>query len=101
MDSITNCAVLFENNHLIAYISSSKKIEVHDFKMGLSNKLPSYMIPSYIIQLDELPISHTGKINRRLLKSYAQNIKISSPIIAPENDMQKLLCSIWEKLLKT
>jgi len=53
--------------YLYAFIVSSKKISVNELREYLKNRLPEYMIPTHIIQLDKLPKLPTGKINRKKL----------------------------------
>ena len=57
------------------------------------------MIPKYIIQLDTLPLSTNGKIDKRALEKYDITKVSNNNKSLPENDTQKLYCEIWSKLL--
>ena len=59
------------------------------------------MIPKYIIQLEKMPITRNGKINLKELKQYDISILETENYVAPETELQKLFCKIWEKLLGT
>ena len=60
------------------------------------------MVPNYIFQIDSIPITSNGKIDRKKLDEYKCEIIDNNTIyIEPETDTQKLFCSIWEDILKT
>ena len=57
------------------------------------------MIPKYIVKLNSLPLSTNGKIDKRALEKYDITQTVTNNKSMPENDTQKLYCSIWSKLL--
>ena len=60
-------------NRIIAYITliEGEKLEIDDLLDFCSNSLPKYMIPEVIEYYDFLPITSSGKINRKILKDEA------------------------------
>ncbi|MGF1541804.1 MAG: phosphopantetheine-binding protein, partial [Pleurocapsa sp.] len=56
-----------DNKRLIAYLVAQTEIAPEKIRNWLSEKLPQYMIPSYFVFLDRLPLNSNGKINRKLL----------------------------------
>ena len=56
-----------DNKRLIAYLVAQTEIAPENIRNWLSEKLPQYMIPSYFVFLDRLPLNSNGKINRKLL----------------------------------
>lgn len=65
---IDNCAVLaidddFGSKNLVAYIVSKSKVDSLDIKKELEKFLPKYMIPTYITQIDKIPLSKNGKLD--------------------------------------
>jgi len=90
------------NKELCAYITTEDKHEysAKNIKEILSEKLPEYMIPSYIIQLDRMPITPNGKIDRKKLPAPTiKNEEIEKEIIAPQNEIQLKLTRIWAEIL--
>lgn len=87
---------------LVAFVTLDKPLPdltktLRDF---LKKILPNYMIPAFFVELDMLPLSHTGKIDRKALRE--QNIhKFSSSddCVAPRNATEKELARIWQSLL--
>ncbi|WNV85476.1 amino acid adenylation domain-containing protein [Umezawaea sp. Da 62-37] len=62
----------------------------------LSTRLPSPMIPSVFVVLDELPLLPNGKVDRKRLPEPGRSTAESTP---PETPLQKVLCRIWEQVL--
>lgn len=85
---------------LIAYLVSedpSLTSEVVQEFLGLH--LGSYMIPSSIVFLPALPLTVNGKLDRAKLPAPAANRPAVEPL-APGNELEKLLQSIWTRVLK-
>ena len=58
---------------IYAYCTSKSKINEKHIKEQLSKKLPKYMIPKKIIQIDEMPMTNNGKIDRKVLEKYGKH----------------------------
>lgn len=71
-----------------------------DLRRFLHDNLPAYMVPNYLIELDELPRTRTGKILRRALPDPLA-IKGPSRISAREGacEMEKTIAQIWGAVL--
>jgi amino acid adenylation domain-containing protein len=94
----TNPAGQNSDKYLCAYVTASKEIEKEELIKYLSEKLPSYMIPSHIVQLEELPLSVNGKVDRKAL----EELKISvgqRRYITPGTETEKKLAAIWTEIL--
>ncbi len=67
----------------------------------LKDRLPSYMIPSFLDVLDLFPRLPSGKIDRKNLPDPIANLVSSSrEIITAQNKYQKNLLTSWQKILK-
>jgi thioesterase domain-containing protein/acyl carrier protein len=66
----------------------------------LAKWLPEYMIPREFTILDKLPLTANGKLNRRALEKSAGRRLTAVTSSAPQNDAEKKLCAIWQKLLR-
>lgn len=92
-----------EDNHgdpsLCAYFTAVNTLTVRDLKESLSAILPSYMVPAYFIQLDQMPLTSNGKMNRRLLPLPEENIQTGSEYVEPRTSMEKQLLPIWQDVL--
>lgn len=100
---ITNGAVIYRKNkeYISAFICADTQLDIGEVKNKLSEKLPLYMVPKYVTQIEHLPITRNGKIDRKKLQQYKENIENDVKYVKPITEEQKLFCDIWEKLLNT
>jgi amino acid adenylation domain-containing protein/non-ribosomal peptide synthase protein (TIGR01720 family) len=82
---------------LSAYIIADKELTVPDLRDYLSTLLPSYMIPSYFVQLDKLPLTPNGKTDFNALPM--PEFKASEEYLAPSGEIEETLAGIWSDLL--
>ncbi|NOQ28047.1 MAG: amino acid adenylation domain-containing protein, partial [Bacteroidales bacterium] len=83
--------------YLCAYIVKENDFNVEEIRTYLSLSLPDYMIPSYFVELDSLPLNNNGKINRKVLP-YPE-IKVGGDYVAPSNEIEEKLVKIWSEVL--
>ena len=84
-------------SYLCAYIIAKKELPVEELRDYLSLRLPDYMVPSYFVRLNELPLTASGKINRKALPQ--PEIKTGDKYIQPGNDVEKKLVELWSQVL--
>ena len=89
-----------ENNrqYLVGYYTAEKEIDEKELRQHLSAKLPKYMVPNYFVHLVEMPMTVSGKTDRKNLPlpDFTQS---KSEYIAPETETEKSIAAIWSKLL--
>jgi amino acid adenylation domain-containing protein len=88
------------NKRLIAYIvlAGAMVLDVDKLRVFLRDKLPAYMIPSTFVQIDALPLTTNGKIDRKVLPvPEATGIEEFLPA---QNELQAQIIQIWEDLLQ-
>jgi len=85
---------------LVAYYVADKQLDAPTVKYFLADKLPVFMVPAYLIQLDELPLNLNGKVDRkRLPRPQAYLAADQSAFVAPRNKTEEKLLSIWQEIL--
>jgi amino acid adenylation domain-containing protein len=64
----------------------------------LKETLPNYMMPQYLVSLENLPINATGKIDRKALPAPNEEepSEVEEDLEAPETDSQKAIAKIWQ-----
>jgi natural product biosynthesis luciferase-like monooxygenase protein/amino acid adenylation domain-containing protein len=88
--------------HLVAYLIAKREpapstSELHGF---LKERLPFHMIPSAFIFLDALPLTASGKLNRRALPAPGTlRPELDEPFIAPRTEAERALADIWAQVL--
>lgn len=92
----------FEENgksYLCAYFTAQVDIDSDHMREELSKRLPYYMIPSYYIKIDEIPLKKNGKMDRKALpKPDTKDFK--TDYAAPRNEIEENICHAMEKVLK-
>ncbi len=68
VDGVNNACCIYnqQNQNIIAVYSGS--LSQNDLKTVLTKKIPQYMVPNKIIQLDKIPLNLNGKIDRKLIE---------------------------------
>ncbi|MFT8351723.1 amino acid adenylation domain-containing protein [Clostridium saccharoperbutylacetonicum] len=104
-EGIGRCAVkVFENENgdksMIAYIESKDVIPTSKIRQFLLKYLPDYMIPVGYVFLDKMPLTPTGKINRKdLNEPIIDEVALDNDFVPPNTVIEKFLADIWSELL--
>lgn len=83
---------------LVAFYKSSEQLQENDLKKFLLKRLPEYMIPVLFVQLDVIPMTPGGKVNRRLLHEHKIDLAERTTYVAPNNPTQQKMVAIWENV---
>jgi len=90
------------NKQLIAYCVAAQEEEALDIeavRAWLAKNLPDYMTPAFIIQIDQVPLTPNGKIDRAALLARDLVIKSQDEYVAPVTEIERVLTEIWMKVL--
>jgi amino acid adenylation domain-containing protein len=86
---------------LVAYILPQQAAAMpsrnDEFESFLRDRLPEYMIPSDFVLLEQLPLTPSGKIDRRALPR--PELRIGKERVAPRTSTEQGLAAIWEEVL--
>ncbi|CAM3348063.1 non-ribosomal peptide synthetase [Zobellia roscoffensis] len=98
---ISTVALVEDSKKLVAYIEAIVKVNVADLKRVLKTKLPEYMVPTTIIQVDEFPRLPNGKVDKvRLLQVKPTDEKIAGRTVElPSTMLEKKISVIWKEVL--
>lgn len=106
IDTLTE-AVVFDredasgNTYLCAYVvaagNAGDRLDTSRLKNMLSDELPDYMIPSYIVQVDGIPLTANGKIDRKSLPD--PEIRTGDEYVAPADGIEKKMAAVWAEIL--
>lgn len=95
------------DKYLCAYIQvdesrqqKNKEPEPLGLRKYLENLLPYYMIPAYFVTLEKMPLTPSGKVDRKSLPVPDRlNISARTGYIAPGDDWEKKIAHVWEEVL--
>jgi len=88
---------------IVAYIvvNDGEDLTVSEVRRYLRGSLPDYMIPSFVMTLQSLPLTANGKLDRGALpdvfRSVGDDVAVSEP---PAPGMERLLADIWRETLQ-
>ncbi|NOJ74062.1 non-ribosomal peptide synthetase, partial [Paenibacillus alvei] len=68
-----------------------------EWRAYLSERLPSYMVPTYFVQMDSLPLTPNGKIDTRALP--IPTVSSQEGYAAPQTPAEELVAAVWSQLL--
>ncbi|MCU0289249.1 MAG: AMP-binding protein, partial [Acidobacteria bacterium] len=90
-----------KEKYLCAYIvfKSGTEENINGLKDYLTQNLPNYMIPSFFIKIEKIPLNANGKIDRKALPLPALTGKGKEEYTAPGNETEKKLAQIWSDIL--
>ena len=94
---VTACEDDLGDKYLCAYIVADENISVSELRDRLSESLPDYMIPSYFVRMEQLPLTPSGKVNRKALPKPSHDIELG--YVAPRNAIEEMLAQIWSEVL--
>ena len=86
------------SGQLVAYVVPKNGEVPGDLRAWLAARLPDPMVPSGVVQLDRLPLSANGKVDRRALPAPGAGPERSR--VPPTTDTERTLAGIWTELLK-
>ncbi len=89
------------NTHkrLAAYYVANE-LDTDNLKAHIAAQLPAHMHPSFYIPLDKIPRLPSGKTNRRALPRPEHMLIQTKEYVAPRNDIEKTITTIWSNILK-
>lgn len=87
------------NKRLIAYLTPAVGYDRETTLAALRTRLPGYMIPGLLVELDALPLTPNGKTDRKALLAIDLSKAAHSEYEAPEGPLETQLAAIWSSLL--
>ncbi|KAA0157813.1 hypothetical protein FNF31_05711 [Cafeteria roenbergensis] len=108
-DSVQDCVVrvvkVGGTQHLVGYVvwasESQSTASLASLREGMSRSLPSYMVPSALLELASIPTTALGKIDYRALPVPSEEDFVSSEsYVAPSTEVEQALADVWSEVLQ-
>ncbi len=90
------------DKRLVAYVVAvdRRAIETAELLSFLAERLPEYMVPSFVVPLGELPLTPNGKVDRRALPApQAARPEAAGAPARPRTALEGELVEVWRELL--
>jgi len=82
---------------LVGYLVARGPLDPQQLRRQLGEVLPDYMVPAQLMQLERLPLTPAGKLDRAALPE--PQWQAQGDYEAPQGDSERILAEIWAQLL--
>ena len=73
--------------------------DIEQLRHRVEQSLPAYMVPSAYVFLDALPLTPSGKVDRRALPAPRTGVRATDAAAPPQGELERVMARIWEELL--
>ncbi len=101
-EAVVNAHEQGGDKRLAAYVvsASGSKINNDELRKFLRQKLPDYMLPSDFVQLEQIPLTPNGKVDRKALPAPERDVSTTREgYEAPTTKTEKTVAQIWSEML--
>ncbi|KAL4771190.1 hypothetical protein BDW60DRAFT_223559 [Aspergillus nidulans var. acristatus] len=97
-DSISRAVVISRDDRLIAYCAGEapKPDLGRLLRPWLAERLPTYMVPAFFVELDEFPLTLNGKIDRKALPDPLARVEV---VAKPATELERHILATWSDVL--
>ncbi|HEX7334397.1 MAG TPA: amino acid adenylation domain-containing protein [Pyrinomonadaceae bacterium] len=84
---------------LVAYVvANNGDLQTAELRSYMKQRLPEYMLPSAIVQLEVFPLTPNGKLDRKALPA-PDGAGSDAPYVAPRSELERLIADVWREEL--
>ncbi len=99
IDGVTGAVVKgFDNGqgsqYLCAFYTTSADLEGETIRQTLTQRLPSYMVPSFYVKMEAFPLNANGKIDRKNMQA-PDTAALTEEFVAPSDNVEATLCDAF------
>src|SRR5690606_17620419 len=96
--AVVTCRNDDKNQRLIGYVVTDDDFNKVRALELLESVLPHFMVPRTIIQLDKMPITDNGKIDKKSLPNPNAHHRLHATFLQPRTQTEKILKESWESI---
>ncbi|MCQ9427498.1 condensation domain-containing protein, partial [Pseudomonas sp. LJDD11] len=98
--AVKDAVALVRGGQLVVWFSATQPVDLQALRDYLQGRLADYLIPAAWVQLDSLPLTVNGKLDRKALPDPDQEALLSREYQAPQGETETALAAIWAEVLK-
>ncbi|WP_373523391.1 amino acid adenylation domain-containing protein, partial [Aquiflexum sp.] len=87
------------DKRLVGFIVCNGAFDKESVTEFLRSKLPEYMVPALWLKLEKLPLTFSGKIDRKALPDVSTQDMVAAGYTEPKSDLEKQIAALWKKIL--
>ncbi|HYC27841.1 MAG TPA: condensation domain-containing protein, partial [Chitinophagaceae bacterium] len=88
------------HKRLVGYVVPNEKFNKEYVIDALKASLPAYMVPAVLVEMESIPLTGNGKIDRKQLPEPDMNELLKEQYEAPRNETERVIAGIWQELLQ-
>ncbi|HVS01000.1 MAG TPA: non-ribosomal peptide synthase/polyketide synthase, partial [Thermoanaerobaculia bacterium] len=97
LPGVRECVVLAREGRLVAYTTGDLP-ETAELRAALAVRLPDYMVPAAFVRLDVLPLTTSGKVDRKALARIEPE-RETTVEARPQSPVEELVAGIFSEVL--
>ena len=111
-EEVSRALVICRDDRLVAYYVPTRKLLrgrvaeakasaalEHALRSWLTDRLPSYMVPAFLVGMEAFPVTINGKIDRKALPNPVTSFQTTSAAPMPASELEVLMLAIWSRVL--
>ena len=104
IEAVIDCAVIVREGKggeksINAYLVAAAPLKMPQIRDSLEQLLPVYMIPAYMKQIEAIPLTRNGKLDKQALPEITA--KTETEYVLPRTKIEEKLCRVFEEVLDT
>ena len=88
------------NKRLVGYVVAAERFDKHGIITYLQSRLPEYMVPALWVELESMPLTPNGKVDKKALPDADASELTGKEYVAPRTELEAKLAAIWQKVLQ-
>ena len=90
-----------KETELVAFCQCKEGMDEDKIRVYLKKMIPEYMIPDRFVQIESMPLTDNGKVDRIALQKLSiSDISSDEEVIDPKNELEEKLFDIWSEVLE-
>ncbi|MEV6598627.1 amino acid adenylation domain-containing protein [Actinoplanes sp. NPDC051346] len=99
LSAVREAVVLLCDASLVGYVTAAgAAVRESELRDALRRELPDYMVPDHIVVLDELPLTGSGKVDRKALP-LPSTVGAAAAIDPPATPLEQAVATVWSEVL--
>jgi len=105
LDNVQQAVVLAKKDpsgtkQLVAYVVPNGEFDKAQIQSDLKTHIPEYMVPAIMMDIDKMPLTPNGKIDKKALPEPDSSNIVSKEYVAPRNETETKIIEVWQELLE-
>ncbi|WP_326760221.1 amino acid adenylation domain-containing protein [Streptomyces phaeochromogenes] len=98
--AVRDAVVIVRDERLVAYLVPGAELpSTAELRQFVAGTLPEYMVPAVFVELERIPLTVNGKLDRRALPVPGDGALSESEYVAPRTPTEERVAAVWQEVL--